>query len=116
MQRCSGCRRHIAAHEHECPFCHAKVGLTFGTTVLVVAISMMQIGCSDRVVADGQDSGADSTTSDSDDTNATSVTTTATTTSTTTTTTTDTPTTTFDTSDDTSTTGIDTDPGSAGFI
>src|SRR5687768_11682809 len=105
MQRCAGCRRHIAVVEHECPFCHAQVGLV--TAALVAAISVMSIGCGPRVGADGQESGGESTTG-SDDTNGTSVTTTATTTSGTTSTTstssttTDTPTTTFTTSEDTS--------------
>jgi hypothetical protein len=119
MQRCVGCRRHVAVHEHECPFCHAKLGLVSSTTAaLVVAIAVMTSACSDRAVANGEDAGDESTSASTDDTNATMSTSAPTTsaTSSTVTTTTDAPTTTFDTSEDTSTTSIDTDPGSAGFI
>lgn len=110
MQRCVGCRRHVAVHEHECPFCHAKLGLT--TAVLAAAISVLSIGCGDRVVA-GQESGDDTTTSTTEDaTSATTSTTTASTMSTTT----GTPMTSSSTVDETSTTAIDSDASASAFI
>jgi hypothetical protein len=60
MQRCGGCRRHVAMRELVCPFCRAPVGrvvVASAPAIAVVAISTMLFACGEP---QGGDSGGDS--------------------------------------------------------
>jgi hypothetical protein len=64
MQRCGGCRRHLAASEQRCPFCRAQVGLiAASSTVAIIAMSTMLAACGDRSPLGGEGSDGASTTS-----------------------------------------------------
>lgn len=48
MKRCGGCRRHVAMHESECPFCRTSVGLVGSAPALaVIVMSAMLFACGD---------------------------------------------------------------------
>lgn len=108
MQRCGGCRRHVAAHEVACPFCRGRVGLVAASTAIVLAVAM--VGCGDGEALEGS---AAEASSESGSTGASG---TASLSSTSAATVADTSSSGFDTAMDTSTSEIDTGVSSNGFI
>ncbi len=70
MQRCGGCRRHLAAAEVRCPFCSARVGLVPAGPIAAFALALvgMSSACSDRSVAEAGAADESSTGTSSDPT------------------------------------------------
>lgn len=114
MQRCGGCRRHVAAHEQACPFCRARVGLV-GASV-VIAMSTMMVACNEPVGQGTGGSTAETSTGSTSTGAEGSASLSSTDATTATTTMADSSSTTFDTGATESTGEAETDVSSVGFI
>lgn len=118
MQRCGGCRRHVAAQESVCPFCRRSVGLVGGASTIaasaavVIVVSTMLFACGEP--SDGDDA-ADTTGATANDSSGAAEATQGMS-NTSTPTVTDASSSGFDTGVDDSTTEIDTDMTAGGFI